>query len=195
VKALRRLAIALVAVTLLCVAGTAAFLWHEGYRMYAVRTGSMTPTYLPGDLVIDEPAPATYDRGDVITFRSGDGSGGHSPLTTHRVNRVTDDGLQTKGDANETPDIAAVPHDDVVGRVVAGVKRGGYVVVFFQQPAGAVSIVTLLLSLILLWSVCFPADAPVSGTSAPHPDTSTSGRRRRRRGQHRKGRPAGRRTA
>ena len=40
----------------LAVVVTGAGYWHAGYRVYIVHTGSMMPTYDPGDIVIDKPA-------------------------------------------------------------------------------------------------------------------------------------------
>lgn len=149
-----RTAVAVAALLLvLAVAGCGAVLWGAGYRLYAVQTGSMTPTYRPGDLVVTGPATGELSAGDVITFTS---PGGHG-LTTHRIAAVGSDGITTQGDANTTPDVAVLDRDDVVGRVVAGVPRGGYLLVFFQQPSGSASVMTALVNLLLLWRVFFPS--------------------------------------
>jgi signal peptidase len=149
-----RSALALGALLLvMAAAGCAAAGWQLGYRLYAVQTGSMTPTYRPGDLVITAPVAEELVAGDVVTFAS---PGGHG-LTTHRLVAVRPDGgLVTKGDANETPDVAVLDRAAVVGRAVAGVPHGGYVLVFFQQPSGSGSVMTTMLSLTLLWQVFFP---------------------------------------
>lgn len=147
------------------VAGTAGALWSNGYRLYAVRTGSMTPTYLPGDLVVDGPTSATYRVGTVVTFRHGTSP---DAVTTHRVHAVTRAGLQTKGDANRSPDPTPVATSQVLGRVVAGVPRGGYLLVFLQQPAGVGATMTLVLSLVLAWRMFFPAPRrPRAGSDTP----------------------------
>jgi signal peptidase I len=152
-KTLRWLAAGLLAVVLLSALGTGLALWHSGYRLYAVQTGSMTPTYEPGDVVIDEPPSSEYAAGDVVTFRA---HGGAAAVTTHRVHAVTDEGIETKGDANRTPDVSPVDPASIVGRVVADVPRAGYVLVFFQQPAGVGAVVTAMLSIVLLWGMFFP---------------------------------------
>lgn len=152
-RTVKRCLLALLAAVLLCAAGAAVVFWHQGYRVYAVRTGSMTPTYLPGDFVIDAPPGGSYPVGTVVTFRS---HGGVSPVTTHRVHGKTAEGLETKGDANRTPDVAPVAPENVVGRVIAGVPNGGYVLVFLQQPAGVGSVMAVLLSLVFSWRVFFP---------------------------------------
>jgi signal peptidase I len=138
---------------LLLVAGMA--FWGKGYRLYAVRTGSMTPTYPTGSLVIDR--PASSDRlqpGTVITFRVG------SELVTHRLVATGTDGLQTRGDANRTADPWRLPARNVVGEVVGGLRHGGYVLVFLHQPTGVPSLVLLVVSILLAWQLFFGAPAP-----------------------------------
>ena len=85
----------------LAVIGTAAARYAQGYRAYVVHTGSMSPTYRPGSLVIDRPTNGHYHRGEVITFRHSEGN---DDLVTHRVVAVTPKGIHTKGDANRTAD-------------------------------------------------------------------------------------------
>ena len=64
--------------------GPAAALYAQGYRVWVVHTGSMEPTYMPGDIVIDRRRATAYRAGEMLTFR-------HSDLTTDVVtHRVTD---------------------------------------------------------------------------------------------------------
>jgi signal peptidase len=168
-KLFARAVAALLALVLLSLVGGAVFAWSHGYRLYAVKTGSMTPTYRPGDLVIDAVPDGHYPVGSVVTFRPASGGAG---VTTHRVHARSADGLSTKGDANRTPDVSAVAADNVVGRVVAGVPRAGYVLVFFQQPAGIASTMTLALSVVLSWSLFFPASRRPEDSAV----TETTGR-------------------
>lgn len=128
-----------------------ALLWGQGYRVYAVRTGSMAPTYPTGSVVIDAPvAGQTLAVGDVVTFRTAGG------LVTHRLHSRTPAGWLTKGDANRTPDPWTVPARNIVGHVAVGVPRGGYVLIFLAQPTGVLSLVLLALSLWCSWSLFFP---------------------------------------
>jgi signal peptidase I len=151
-KALKLTAYGLVT-ALACVAvGLGVLGWHHGYRAYAVQTGSMAPTYPTGALVIDRPAEgSTPQVGAVITFRTTHG------LVTHRVHGVTLEGIQTKGDANKTPDAWSTQPQHVVGVVTWGAAYLGYVLVFFQQPTGVLSLMLLALSVWCAWSVFFPA--------------------------------------
>ena len=148
--------VTLFALSLTVVGVTAAVLWHQGYRVYAVRTGSMTPAYPTGAMVLDGPVPRQISPGDVITF----GSGTSAALTTHRVVQVKGDLLQTKGDANSVADPATVSRASVVGKVLTGIDAGGYFLVFLKQPAGVASVMTMLLSLILLRGLYFPPSPP-----------------------------------
>jgi signal peptidase len=163
-KGLGRLLAGLAIAVALGLAVGAAVAWHDGYRMYAVRTGSMTPTYPTGALVIDAPASsATPAVGDVITFRIASG------LVTHRIHGISSAGYTTKGDANPTPDAWTVPRTSVVGHVIAGAPDVGYLLVFFQQPTGAATVVTSLLALSLLWGLFFPSDE-ADATETARPD-------------------------
>jgi signal peptidase len=132
-------------------AAISGVLINSGYRVYAVRTGSMAPGLKPGDAVIDAPVgePAV---GDVITFRAGG-----STVITHRVHDVSSAGIQTMGDANRTPDLTRVHPDGVVGKVIRSIPRGGYALYFLSQPSGVGAVMTAMLTLLMLWSLFFSA--------------------------------------
>ncbi|HET8614193.1 MAG TPA: signal peptidase I [Actinomycetales bacterium] len=148
----RRVVVWSVIVSLALAVAGGALAWHQGYRAYAIKTGSMTPTYPTGSLVVDRPADGTPPVvGDIITFGTEDG------LVTHRVHAIQDGGIETKGDANRASDAGLVPFSDVAGEVVWGAAHLGYVFVFFQQPTGALSLMLLALSVYLAWTVFFPA--------------------------------------
>lgn len=152
--------LAALAISLVCVGLVG---WHQGYRLYAVRTGSMTPTYPTGSLLLDAPARPGLPRvGQVVTFRTSDG------LVTHRVKALTTAGIKTKGDANRSPDVWTIPQRNVEGAVVAGVPYGGYLLVFLQQPTGVPSLMVLTLSIVLAWSVFFGESAPRPAPTPRH---------------------------
>ena len=54
-RTVRYVTYAILATLLVAVAG-GAVLWQQGYRAFAVRTGSMVPTYDPGSLVVVGPS-------------------------------------------------------------------------------------------------------------------------------------------
>lgn len=92
-----------------------------GATPYTVLTGSMTPAYPPGTLVVTRPVePDELTTGDVVTYqlRSGDPT-----VVTHRVvaiGRNTVSGevvLTTQGDANTAPDAEPVRAVQVRGEL------------------------------------------------------------------------------
>lgn len=95
-----------------------------------VLTGSMTPTYPPGTVVVVRPTPFDEIRvGDPVTYqvRSGDPT-----VVTHRVVSMAfaADGsrrLVTQGDANGAPDREPVRAVQVRGTVWYSVPYVGYV--------------------------------------------------------------------
>lgn len=80
------------------------------YPMAAITSGSMWPALNEGDLVfIEGVAKEDITEGDIVVWRNPDG------FTIHRVVRLNDTTLVTKGDANFTED-APVRYEDVIGR-------------------------------------------------------------------------------
>ncbi len=128
--------------------------WHEGYRVYAVRTGSMTPSLSPGDLILDAPAVGPYAKGEVVTFQVPT-SPNSDPVVTHRVYQQDGEGSCTKGDANRTPDIHPVTEEDVVGEVVGVVPNGGYALVYLSQLTGVLSLILSSASIWFAWSLFY----------------------------------------
>jgi signal peptidase len=99
-----------------------------GSRPLTVLTGSMTPTYLPGDVVIVRPADAdNLQIGDVITFQAVSDD---PRLTTHRIKSVvlTGEGRRyvTQGDANGAADPEPITPEQVRGTVWYSVPYVGY---------------------------------------------------------------------
>lgn len=163
----RRLALLMLVTSVLgTLVATAAFAWFQGYRLYVVETGSMSPAFAAGDVVIDRPVRTGYRPGDVLTVQisaAGD-------LVTHRMTHRDELGrLHTKGDANEKPDAWGLRPEQVRGVVRASVPNLGYLVVFMRQPEGVAGVMTSALSLFLLWGLCFPASTkpvPTTGQQA-----------------------------
>lgn len=98
----------------------------SGATSYAVLTGSMSPAYPPGTLLVVRPTdPDDIRVGDVVTFRTGTGESGQ--VVTHRVvdTLVGTGGAEgtgerlfvVKGDANPIPDTLAVSAEQIQGTV------------------------------------------------------------------------------
>lgn len=128
--------------------------WHQGYRIYVIHTGSMVPTLRSGDAVLDRPSHNAVSPGEIVTFtvRSGPDS-----VVTHRVASVSGGAIHTKGDANRTVDPWTIQRPQVVGSAQATLPLMGYALVYLQHPQGFASVLTVILGLILLWQLFFPA--------------------------------------
>lgn len=91
-----------------------------------VLSGSMEPTYSPGDMVISVPQE-TYAVGDAVTFQP---ESGDPTLITHRIvgHRTGDEGVSyvTRGDANGHDDEPII-HEQVMGKVIYHVPFVGHV--------------------------------------------------------------------
>ena len=104
---------------------------------FVILSGSMEPALSPGDVVVVSDS-ASVQVGDVITFDGGD-----TVPVTHRIIAVEDGQYVTKGDANENVDGAAVPPENVLGRVVLTIPVVGYVVLWANTPVGQILLVVV----------------------------------------------------
>ncbi len=82
------------------------------YPMAAITSGSMWSALKEGDLVLIQGVPKDEIRvGDIVVYRNGTGGG----FTIHRVVRLEEETLVTKGDANFSED-APVRYESLVGK-------------------------------------------------------------------------------
>jgi signal peptidase len=162
----RSLGFIVAALLVIGLVGTGLTFWLHGYRVYVVHTGSMEPTYMPGDIVVDKPAASTLHKGEVITFLHSEDS---DDVVTHRFVGYTSNGLiHTKGDANRTPDAWEIRPDQVKGQALFEVPGLGYLLVYFRNPEGIASLATGVLAIALLWGFFFPAEGSTAADeSAP----------------------------
>ncbi len=129
------------------------------FRLYAVQTGSMQPTFGPRALVVVHRGEPVV--GQPISFTH------HGGVITHRLVSVDDKGgYRTKGEANETADPWVVNPSEVIGGVVWSVPAAGYWLVYVKQAPGWGSALLAVLGLSLLWSIARELDGP-SEPAAP----------------------------
>ncbi len=129
------------------------------YRPVTVLSGSMRPTFSPGDMVIVTPEPVSAVRvGQVISYRVPVGA---HQVETHRVVRVLQGGphpvVQTKGDANNWPDPwTAKLEGTTAWRLRAVVPDAGYVVNWLRSSwarTATVIVAPALLALLALFEI------------------------------------------
>lgn len=111
-----------------------------GLRVFTVLSGSMEPTYSPGDLIyvrsIDaEDVAQEVKAGMPLTFVLNE----DLVVATHRVVEVDleNQHIYTKGDANDTTDASPVRFENVIGTPVFSIPWLGYVSSYIQSPPGS----------------------------------------------------------
>jgi len=136
------------------------------YKIYAVQTGSMSPTIPPTSAVIVK--DGVYHLGQPISFYE------HGGVITHRLIAIHSDGtIDTKGDANATIDPWHVSTKAIIGEVVASPAHLGYWLVYLRNPLGLLSILVAAVACWQIWNFTgaasprgVVADARVEDTNA-----------------------------
>ncbi len=128
------------------------------YQLFVVESGSMKPNIEIGSVLLVQPtsqvrkvasplASPTFNKGDVVTYLSGD-----NPVT-HRVVGVEGSGgqfsYQTKGDANRTPDQAKVAEKQILGKVILTAPYVGHAVSFAKTQLGYIFLIVVPITLII----------------------------------------------
>jgi signal peptidase len=118
--------------------------WLLGWQLASVQTGSMSPTFTVGSLVVVGPVdPADVEIGMAIAFQD---PADPSRLITHRVVGLApgaDLAFITKGDANAATDPRPVPARYVRGRALWHVTYLGTVMDWLQWPRSFVLLVLI----------------------------------------------------
>lgn len=117
-----------------------------GYRFSPVLSGSMRPTFAPGDAVVTRPVPVgSLHPGMVIEFTP---PGENAPFA-HRIIRMTGDRrhptIMTKGDANPAPDHwHAQLTGPTVPEVVGVVPDGGWLLIDLHRSPSTPTVMVLV---------------------------------------------------
>ncbi len=101
-----------------------------------VSSGSMEPAIHTGSLAVILPQ-SMYAIDDIITF--GEDTREKVPTTHRIVDMRVEAGqtlFQTKGDANEDPDVREVGEGEVIGKVLFSIPYLGYIIDFAKKPIG-----------------------------------------------------------
>ncbi|MDQ1700176.1 MAG: hypothetical protein QOG34_2039 [Frankiaceae bacterium] len=139
--------------------------------MSPVLTGSMRPSFAPGDAILTRPVPVSQLRpGQVVVFVPP----GHQAAYAHRIVSIGGTPsrpiLTTKGDANPAPDHWRVALSSAtVPQVVGSLPKVGYPLVWLREPqwrAGVIGLLGLLMTAVLTRSVLQSQPRPHSGRPA-----------------------------
>jgi signal peptidase len=120
-----------------------------GHQLVVIRGGSMEPAIHLGSMTdVSQVRPADLRPGDVVMLKEANGT-----LVSHRITRIVQqpDGVfvETKGDANDSPDAVNTPASSIVGRVDLAIPGLGYLVYLLTVPIGVVSLLGLAMTLFL----------------------------------------------
>jgi signal peptidase I len=118
------------AVLILFIAGLAFIRFSPGYSFSVVRSGSMTPTFRMGDVIITRPLAGNIEPGMIIMYQHGD------ETISHRVLSVNGDTLVMKGDTLINPDPWQVTVSSVRGVYLFKIPYIGYAVSFIRTKLG-----------------------------------------------------------
>lgn len=98
-----------------------------GYSYLQVDSGSMAPEIHTGDAILIHKEDM-YEPQDVITFYQDD------LYITHRIQKIEGNKYFTKGDANNASDPRQVFFNDIYGKVVWTIPKGGIVLNALHDP-------------------------------------------------------------
>ena len=84
-----------------------------GYHPVVVLSGSMEPTYKTGSIIYYKKIELkNLKEKDVITYETK-----NKTFVSHRIVSIDGDFIETKGDANDVPDVNKVHYENVKGKV------------------------------------------------------------------------------
>lgn len=112
----------IISTTIITVGIILAMVYLCGIRLYHVKSGSMGEL-LPIGSVCFVSTYSKYENikaGDVISFRVSD-----DMLVTHRAEKITDNVIITKGDANNAEDPDPVTKENYIGKTVFAIPHIG----------------------------------------------------------------------
>ena len=96
------------------------FVSYFGYTFFEVASGSMSDAINVLDLVVIKLDNEDLKIGDVVTYKNG------KDFITHRINKINDEKIITKGDANNDVDKPIIK-EDIIGKVVFIVPSFGII--------------------------------------------------------------------
>ena len=115
-----------------------------GIVPFVVRSGSMGPAIPTGSIVFVNRNDQDVEVGDIVTIHIGTGESA-GVYITHRVHQVNAERkmIQTKGDANDSPD-GFLDESAVYGKVMLHIPKVGFVLNTLQQERGYVTLVAFV---------------------------------------------------
>lgn len=133
--------------TLVLIVGIAFIaLYVIGIEPFVVESGSMEPTIQTGSLSFIN-KHVKYDnikKGDIIAFTVETGN-----KVTHRVNNITEEGIETKGDANSASDGITTTRKNYIGKNIFSIPKVGYAIKIIQTTRGKIILITIIIIILV----------------------------------------------
>ena len=133
--------------TIILILGIAfIFLFLIGIEPSVIESGSMEPSIHVGSLCFVN-KHYKYEKikeNDIIAFKIPTGN-----KATHRVIRITEEGFETKGDANEDADGFITTKETYYGKNIFSIPKLGYVIKATQTKKGKVILITIIIVLLV----------------------------------------------
>lgn len=129
-----------------------------GVRPYVVMSGSMEPEIKTGSLCFVNTRAAYEDvrEGDIIAFLNGVGM----PVT-HRAVRITEVGIETRGDNNDVTDGITTTEENYLGETVLSLPWAGYVCWIISGKVGKIGIALLVCLLCVTAVISLKRENPI----------------------------------
>jgi signal peptidase len=121
-------------------------LYVIGIEPFVVISGSMEPAIHTGSLsfVNKHAKYESIKENDVIAFTLSTGD-----KVTHRVVKITEEGLETKGDANSVSDGVSTTKMNFIGKNMFSIPKVGYAVRLIQTTKGKIILITIIILMLL----------------------------------------------
>lgn len=133
--------------TIIIIVGSVfVILFCIGIQPYVVESGSMQPGIPAGSLCFIN-KKAKYENmkvGDIIAFKINSNA-----FATHRIVSITNEGFETKGDANNVIDNIITTKDNYIGQNIFSIPYVGLCVLVIQTTRGKIILGTIIIVLFL----------------------------------------------
>ena len=105
-------------------------------------TGSMEPTISTGSLILVK-EEKEYKVKDIVTYKND------NEYVTHRIVKIENDEITTKGDNNNTED-KAFSKDKIIGKMIYELKIYGFILYLIKNPITWVLAISIYVIVMLL---------------------------------------------